>query len=113
MDEVFFEAVMGEPAGLFLGEGFAVKAVDDGIDFAELSDNIADRELGESAHLGTPWVSREELRSSKTLSGSPFLFSNFLHPTLPISRPLSHSSVSASSRSMKVGGVELRSRSRT
>jgi hypothetical protein len=51
-----------------------VGPVDGGIDFLELADNIGDRELGESAHLESSRVSREGLRSSKTLSRNPFYF---------------------------------------
>jgi hypothetical protein len=76
--------------------------LDGRIDFAELPDKIADRELGESAHLKAPWVSREDLRQSKTLSGNPFLFSCHFHQQPHrVSFPFHGSGSSSSSRSMR------------
>jgi hypothetical protein len=44
------------------------------IDFLELSDNMGQRELGEVDHLKSPGASREDVRPSSALSGSPMLF---------------------------------------
>lgn len=59
MDEFLAELVMEKPAAFFLGKRFGVTAIDCRIDFPELPDKIADRKLGESAHLKAPRVSRE------------------------------------------------------
>ena len=41
VDKLLVKFVMGKPAGLFFGKGFTVTAVDERIDFPELSDNIS------------------------------------------------------------------------
>jgi len=87
MDEFLAGLVMGKPAGLFLGKRFGVTPVDCRIDFAEFPDETVYGELGESPHLKAPMVSRENLRPSKKLFGSPLLFSNDLYQTLPTYKP--------------------------
>jgi len=97
VDKSGMELITGEPAGFFLGKRFGVGPVDSGIDFLELGDYSVNRELGEIDHLKAPWVSREGLRPSKTLSGNPFyfpaIFENNLislslqRPALPGSQP--------------------------
>jgi hypothetical protein len=103
------ELIPREPAEFFLGKRFGVSPVDSGIDFLELCDYIVNRELGEINHQGISWVSREGIPPSNTLSGNPFLFS--CQDTSTDSLPV-YSTVSSSSRSMKVGDSALRSCSR-
>lgn len=112
MDILRPESVVRKPAGFFFGKQFATRPVDGGIDFLELGDDIGDRELGESAHLASSRVSREGLRPSKILSGNPFLFVKVPHSKSSKDSRFTHRNVSASSRSMNVGGAALRSRSR-
>jgi hypothetical protein len=104
LDEVLSKFVMGKPAGLFLGKGIRVTAVDERIDFAELSDKIANREAGGFAHLKGPGVSREKLPPSKQLPGTPFLFVHTHHSIAPNQTKASDCSVSTNA-----GGSALRS----
>ena len=69
----FFEFVMGEPASFFLWKDPVMKAIDPFVAFAKISDKMADIEARVFAHIESSGVSRENLRPSKTLPGSPFL----------------------------------------
>jgi hypothetical protein len=109
LDKLRPELITGEPSGFFLGKRLAVGPIVGGIDCLELCDYIVDRELGEIHHLKIPWVSSEAVPASNTLSGNPFLFSDFLHPTLHKNSELHQAESSDSSRSIKTGGVALRS----
>lgn len=109
LDEFLAEAVAGEPATLLFGKRFGVSAVNGGIDFAEFPDKIADREQGEFAHRKAPRVSREVEPPSRTLSGSPFLFSSFLHQTPTQGGHLTGSGITVSSSSIKTGRTAERS----
>ncbi len=73
MDEFLAEFIARKPAGWFLGEWFTVTAVNERIDIPELSDNIGNCEASKIAHVRSSGVSREALRPSNTLPGSPFL----------------------------------------
>jgi hypothetical protein len=110
VDEFLPKFVMREPTSLFLGKEFTVTAIDERIDFAELSDNISNREAGEFAHLKAPRVSREDLQPSKTLPGTPFLLVNANHPQFP--DPI-QTNASDSSLSTNAGSTALRSLSCT
>ena len=109
LDRLGTELITGEPSGFFLGKWFGVGPVDSGIDFLELGDYSVNREPGEIDHLKAPWVSREGLPPSKTLSRNPFLFSGHLCKQTHTHRLTFHPS---SSCSMKVGETALRSCSR-
>lgn len=79
-------------------------AVDKRIDFTKLSDNIADCEANVFAHLKVSGVSREWLRPSKHLPGTPFSFLNTQNSPLLI-----QTKASVSSLSTNTGGTALRS----
>jgi hypothetical protein len=106
MNVFLAELVMGEPSSLFLGKGFGVSAVNERIDFPELSDNITDSEANVFAHVKISGVSREKVLPSKLLPGNPFLLVNSYHP--PSQSPL-QTKASDSSLSTKAGGTALRS----
>ena len=112
VDKSGMELIMGEPSGFFLRKRLLVGSNNSGIDFRELGDYSVNRELGEIDHLISSRVSREDLPTSKKLSGNPFLLSNSLYPTFPQNGNLIQTKASGSSESMKAGGVELRSFSR-
>jgi len=77
MNEFFSEFIVGKPTALFLGKRFTVTAVNERIDIPELSDNIGNCEASPIAHVKSSGVSREALRPSNTLPGSPFLLVQF------------------------------------
>ena len=54
VDEFLSRFVMRKPESLFFGKWFTVTAVDERIDFPELSDIITNREAGGFAHLKAP-----------------------------------------------------------
>jgi hypothetical protein len=90
-----------------------VAAVDSGIDFLELCDYIGSREPGEINHLKAPRAFGETVPPSKILSGSLFLCPcQTLHSAPSTDSVSVYSTVSSSSRSMKIGDAALRSCSR-
>lgn len=107
MNEFLSKLIMRKPASPFFGKWFAVTAIDEGIDFPELSDNISNREAGGFAHLKAPGVSREKLPPSKILPGNPFLFVNARHQT-SLTHPI-QTNASGSSVSTNTGGTAFRS----
>jgi len=106
MDELLAELVVGKPAGLFLREGFTVTVVDERIDFPELSDNIGNCEASQIAHVKDSGVSRERVRPSNDLPGSPFLLVTRNQPASLIPRQTNGWD---SSLSTKTGGMASRS----
>jgi len=113
MDKLGMELVTGEPAGFFLGKWFGVSPVDSGIDFLEVCDYIINREPGEINHLEAPRASGEIVPPSKMISGSLFLFPcQDFHPAASTDSFSIYSTVSCSSRSMKIGDAAVRSCSR-
>jgi hypothetical protein len=71
-NRLLLEIVVGKPMSLFLGEGVDITAIDKFIAFEKLFDRMPDIDANVFAHAKTRGVSREFVRPSKHLPGSPF-----------------------------------------